>query len=410
MRILQLHTRHREAGGEDSVVDAEAAVLRAAGHEVVRHQAANPDRALPSVGAFAQAVWNQGAARAVARLVTARRPDVAHVHNTWYAMSPSVVVTLSRLGVPVVVTLHNYRLHCANGLLFREGRPCEECLTGGALPALRHRCYRGSWATSAVAAATIGVHRRMQSWTGSVDRFIVLGDFARDRSAAGGLPPAKVVVRENFTEDPGARPRPPSASAEVLLVGRMAPEKGLPLAMAAWDRARVPGMSLAVLGDGALRPAFEQAAPPGVSFVGRLGRDEVVRRMLRARALVFPTLWYEAGMAMVLIEAMAAGLPYVATDQAGAAPQGPDPGAVSRVATGDVEAFSQGIRLLADDARVDGAGRDGRGAYEQRHTPARGLATLEAVYASAIACRRARWERSERLPPPRPPSRPGASG
>lgn len=409
MRILQLHARHREAGGEDSVVDAEAAVLRAAGHEVVQHQAANPERTLPSACTFAQAVWNQGAARAVARLVTTQRPDVAHVHNTWYALSPSVVVTLSRLGVPVVVTLHNYRLHCANGLLFREGRPCEECLTGGSLPGLRHRCYRGSWATSGVAALTIGIHRRMESWTGSVDRFIVLSDFARDRSAAGGLPPAKVVVRENFTEDPGPRPYPPSASREVLLVGRMAVEKGLPLAMAAWDRAKVPGLRLAVVGDGALRPVFEQAAPLGVSFVGRLGRDEVVRRMLSARGLVFPTLWYEAGTAMVLIEAMAAGLPYVATDQAGAAPEGPGLGAVTRAVTGDVEALARGIRLLADDARVDGAGIDGRGVYEQRYTPVQGLATLEAVYAAAVADRRAGLDRSNGPPPPLP-SRSEASG
>lgn len=408
MRILQLHARHREAGGEDSVVDAEAAVLRAAGHEVVQHQAANPERTLPSAGAFAQAVWNQGAARAVARLVTTQRPDVAHVHNTWYALSPSVVVTLSRLGVPVVVTLHNYRLHCANGLFFREGRPCEECLTGGSLPGLRHRCYRGSWATSGVAALTIGIHRRMESWTGSVDRFIVLSDFARDRSVAGGLPPAKVVVRENFTEDPGPRPYPPSASREVLLVGRMAAEKGLPLAMAAWNRAKVPWLRLAVVGDGALRPVFEQAAPLGVSFVGRLGRDEVVRRMLSARGLVFPTLWYEAGTAMVLIESMAAGLPYVATDQAGAAPEGLGLGAVTRTVTGDVEALARGIRLLADDARVDRAGIEGRGVYEQRYTPVQGLATLEAVYAAAVADRRAGLDRSNGPPPL--PSRPEASG
>jgi hypothetical protein len=163
LRVLQVHTHYREEGGEDSVVRAEAELLRSAGHDVVVHQARNPSGALATGASLAMSPWNPLAAREVRRLAERVRPDVAHVHNTWYALSPSVLAALSAAAVPVVMTLHNYRLLCANAQLFRDGRPCEDCVGSHPWHGVRHRCYRGSALASAPAAATIAFNGRRQT-------------------------------------------------------------------------------------------------------------------------------------------------------------------------------------------------------------------------------------------------------
>src|SRR4029450_5924212 len=128
VRVLQLHTPYRQPGGEDAVVRAEAEVLRRSGHEDVQHQVQNPPGAAGAIGSLVLSPWNPLQARKVQGLAERIRPDVAHVHNTWYAQSPAVLWALRRSGVPTVMTLHNYRLVCANGQLFRDGAPCEDCV------------------------------------------------------------------------------------------------------------------------------------------------------------------------------------------------------------------------------------------------------------------------------------------
>jgi len=135
MRVLQLHTRYRQAGGEDMVVAAERAALEGAGHEVHAHIEENPEGPLAASGALLGSLWNPRSARRLVDAVDATRPDVAHVHNTWFATSPSVLSVLRRRRVPVVMTLHNYRLVCANAMFLRDGAPCEKRLT--ARPGLR---------------------------------------------------------------------------------------------------------------------------------------------------------------------------------------------------------------------------------------------------------------------------------
>src|SRR5215207_2908686 len=144
MRVLQLHTRYREPGGEDRVLAAEAELLRSAGHEVEQVLAENPESAAATATALLRSPWNGASRRAVERAVAAFRPDVAHVHNTWFALSPSVVAALGAAAVPTVMTVHNYRLMCVNGMFLRNGRPCTDCLGRVPWPGVRHRCYRGS--------------------------------------------------------------------------------------------------------------------------------------------------------------------------------------------------------------------------------------------------------------------------
>src|SRR5918998_3262883 len=150
MKVLQVHARYRHEAGEDAVVDAEGALLRSAGHEVVPFHTESPSSLPAAATSLLTSSWNVAAARRVDEAVRQHRPDVAPVHNTWFALSGSVLEHIDRAGVPVVMTLHNYRLGCISRDLFRDGAPCTSCLGRSPAPGVLHRCYRGSFAASAV--------------------------------------------------------------------------------------------------------------------------------------------------------------------------------------------------------------------------------------------------------------------
>jgi glycosyltransferase involved in cell wall biosynthesis len=382
MRILQLHTRYRQPGGEDVVVRAERAALEQGGHEVHEHIEENSASPVRAAAALAGSLWNPLSAKRVINAIDVAQPDVAHVHNTWFASSPSVLSALRWRRIPVVMTVHNYRLVCVNGLFLRDGAPCEKCLDHSPWPAVRHSCYRGSRATSAVAAAGIAVHRGLGTWSRFVDRFIVLSEFARDRLVRAGLPSHRLVPGSNFVEDPGSRSSAPSESRDVLFVGRLSPEKGLHVLLDAWRTGVCRGLRLDIIGDGPERARLEKSAPPGVAFLGRRPAAEVMGRLLRTRALVIPSVWYE-GQPLTALEGLAAGTPLVVSG-IGGLPEvlgGGDAGWISPPNRSD--ALARILEQLADDHAVDARGTHARQRYVDAYTRPAAVARLEAVYATA---------------------------
>ena len=386
MRVLQLHSRYREPGGEDAVVQAEAALLRQRGHEVVQHEVHNPSDAAAAAGSLALAPWNPLAARSVQRLAEQARPDVAHVHNTWYALSPAVVWALRRAGVPTVMTLHNYRLLCANAQLFRDGAPCEDCVGASPWHGVQHGCYRDSVLASLPAAATIALHDRLRTWTRRVDLFLVLNEFARARFVRGGLPPDRIQVKPNFVPDPGRRSTPAGSSGTVLYVGRLSPEKGVEVLVDAWRRLDEGPLELVVIGDGPLRERLQRRPAARLRFEGRLPAAEVRRRMLEARALVLPSVWYE-GQPMAVLEALAAGLPVLGAD-IGAVPELLAPlGRDWLVTPGTAASWTASLQGLLDRERVDAASGRARELYERSFSAAPAARALEDAYRRAQASR-----------------------
>lgn len=377
MRILQIHTRYRQAGGEDAVVAAEAELLRRAGHEVVQWQTANPMASGPAAVALVKSAWNRSAADTFATEIDGSF-DVAHVHNTWYATSPSILPVLTERGIPIVMTLHNYRLTCANALLLRDGSPCELCVGAAPWSAVRYACYRRSRVESLLAARAIAVNRRKNVWADGVDRFLALTEFARATMVRSGLPEDKVVVKPNFVEDPGPRPAPPSTSRNVLFVGRLSREKGVATLIDAWDRARPAGLELTIAGDGDLADELRARGTPGVTFTGRIDGAEVRRLMLSSRALVFPSEWYE-GMPITLLEAMAAGLPILASDLGSMTEMIEPLGAEWLVTAASVDAWATALAGL-EQAAVDEAGVVARATWTTRYSPAVAVDALEAAY------------------------------
>jgi glycosyltransferase involved in cell wall biosynthesis len=389
MRVLQVHAGYRQTGGEDAVVAAEAQLLVAAGHEVVPFQVENPRSPVGAALALGMAPWNPTAARALRRVAEEVRPDVAHVHNTWFALSPAVLPALRRAGVPVVMTLHNYRLVCANAQLYRDGGPCEDCVGRSPWPGVRHRCYRGSATLSAPVAATIALHRWRGTWHRDVDLFLALNGFARSVLVRGGLPADRVEVKPNFTPDPGPRPQPPARARTLLYVGRLDGQKGVDVLLDAWAGAGGRRLELVVVGDGPARRGLERRGVSWVRFTGALDSPEVRALMLSARALVFPSRSYE-GQPMVVLEALAAGLPVVASGLGGMPELLGPSGAGWLAEAGDPGSWVAALDHLDDDAGVDRAGRAARVLYERSFSEPVATRALVDAYrrARAAAARR----------------------
>lgn len=365
------------------MVAAEADALRRAGHTVHQHIAQNPTSSLDSIVALARSRNNKRAKASIAATISDFEPDIIHVHNTWFSLSSSVFDAASEAGCPVVMTVHNYRLGCLGVDLFRGSSVCTACVGRAPVRGVLHGCYRDSRALSAVAAVEVMSTRRRGSLT-SVDRFVAPSGFMADRLIDMGIPADRLVVKPHFTADVGERPSPPSASNEVLFIGRLAPGKGLEVLLRAWerrDRSALPDLRLCIIGDGPLASELHESAPRDVEFAGWTPYDEVQRRMLAARALVFPSEWYEP-FGMVLIEAMSAGLPVLASSASDAAKiTATAPEFVSPA--GDDHALAAVFGALTDTA-VDDAGRAARSRFEAVYTESVGVRDIEALYQSVL--------------------------
>jgi glycosyltransferase involved in cell wall biosynthesis len=316
--VLFVHNRYQERGGEDAVFEAEASLLEANGHRVGRLVFDNRDlpeapSAVDALRLGAATVWSRPARRRLKQALAELAPEVVHFHNTFPQVSPAAYSVCHDAGAAVVQTLHNYRLVCANGLLYRDGAPCEECVGRRvALPALRHACYRGSRAQTGAVVSMLALHRLRGTWGKDVDVYIAPSQFLRDKLIEGGLSAERIAVKPNFLEpDPGPKT---CAGDYALFVGRLTPSKGVETLLDAYRR-RDDLPPLHVVGDGELSSAVEDAAhrDDRIVYRGRLGREGVMAEMGGAACLVFPSRLYES-FGLVAIEAMASGVPVVASN------------------------------------------------------------------------------------------------
>jgi glycosyltransferase involved in cell wall biosynthesis len=386
MRVLVVHNRYQQRGGEDAVAEDETALLRAAGHAVDTVLVSND--AIAGFADKVRAALDIADGRlmrdVVAEAVRRFRPDVVHVHNFFPLLSPAVHARVRALGPATVQTLHNFRMTCAGATLLRDGAPCELCVGRSPLPGIVHRCYRGSLTGSAALAHMIAAHRRQGTWRRDVDRFIVLSRFAHDIFVRAGVPAERIVVKPNAVDD--AAPADGGARAGVLFVGRLSEEKGVRVLL---DAARLTCAPITVIGDGPLASALRGSAPDNVRFSGGLTRAAARAAMAWARVLVMPSIWYE-GFPVTVAEAFAAGTPVIAS-RIGALAEIVEDGRTGwLVEPGNVTDLAAAIdRAVADPHDSARRGAAARETYLVRYTARTALASLEAIYAEAIASRRA---------------------
>lgn len=306
MRILFVHNTYQHRGGEDSVVEAEIALLRSCGHAVEIYSRSNDDVAsMPPLALARHTLWSSRTTHDLVKLMRGFRPDIIHTHNTFPLISPSIYWAAERAGVPVVQTLHNFRMMCLNALFLREGQVCEDCL--GHLPwrGVARKCYRGSGAASAVLAGMLTLHRGLGTYRNKVARYIALNDFCRRKFIEGGLPAERIAVKPNFVDFPA----PEALNRQGLLfVGRLSLEKGV--ATLAEAMAVLSDVKLRVMGDGPEATLLDSVA--GVTKLGNQQSEVVRQEMSSAVALVVPSICYE-NFPRTIVEAFACGLPVIAS-------------------------------------------------------------------------------------------------
>ncbi|PSB25596.1 glycosyltransferase family 4 protein [Stenomitos frigidus] len=384
MHILAVHNLYQIRGGEDECYEAEIKLLKDAGHEVDAYEETNDRVASLSKAQMAiKTVWSQDAYQAVKQRLAQQTYDVMHVQNFFPLISPSVYYAAREQGVPVVQTLHNYRLLCPNALFFRNGSVCEDCL-GKAVPypGVLHGCYRENRLASAGVTAMLAFHRAKQTWTETVDRYITLTEFARQKFIEGGLPAHKIFVKPNFVDpDPGVGE---GQGGYALYVGRLSVEKGLDTLLAAWAQLEHP-LPLKIVGDGPLADQVVEATQrmPHVTWLGRKPMTEVHALMGNAMCLVFPSKWYET-FGRVAIEAFAKGTPVVASD-IGAIAELVESGRTGLLfEPASPQALAAKVEwLLANPAKLAHMRQNARAEFEAKYTATKNYHQLMAIYASA---------------------------
>lgn len=388
MRVLLVHNRYRSRfpSGENAVVEDEAALLTQHGCEVdvlsvesddIESWSSTQKLALP-----ARVVWSREGARLVSAAIRSTAPDVVHVHNTFPLLSPAVLRSAKATGVPVVITLHNFRPLCASGMFLRHGQVCETCLTArSSLPAIVHGCYRDSRLTSIPVAAMIAVHRRARTWTDYVDRAICPTNFSRDKFIAAGWPAKKLVTKYNTAMAP-AEPRR-GAGAGFVVLSRLTPEKGIDSLLSAWRDAALGGAEqLTIIGSGEDEARLREIAAniKNVRFAGQLPRDEALRRVAQARALLVPSRWYEV-FPRTIAEAYALGVPVIAS-RIGALAEIVEDGRTGLLTGVDApKELASALRAVAsDDPLAERLGRGAHTAYLDRYSPQASTDALIAIY------------------------------
>lgn len=379
MKILQVHNTYTSKTGEETVVEEEKRILEKHGHEVIQFVKDNSD-----LGAFSltqklkmygSLLSSKTIATELADHIDAEQPDVCHVHNTFPIITPVVYEVCQAKKLPVVQTLHNYKMVCTNSIMFREGQVCEECLGKNLYNSIKFKCYRNSYLATAAQAHVIQYHRNKGTWQHQVDRYVCLTHFQKDKLIYGGLPADKVTVKPNFIGHSGL---PVVQEDFFLFVGKIGDYKGLQDLLYLFRHNSHSKFIL--IGNSEEPEQFDEFN--NVVYLGEQGTDVVLDHMRRCKAVIFPSLNYE-GMPMVILEAFSHKKPVISRDR----------GAMSSM----IEAGYNGLKyeelddlvdavkqFEEDGALVDELGENAYTEYLEKYSEEQGYQNLVNLYEELI--------------------------
>jgi len=384
MRVLIIHNHYQDPGGEDVVFQQEKALLEDT--EAVFTLTFRNRKGWKGVWQTAWSPWNIWAAIRVKRAIRQYRPDVVHIHNLHYAVGPLAIRVAGQLGIPTVLTLHNYRLLCPSATLFHAGRIFTDSLRANfPWKAVRLGVHSGSIIKTWWLACNVWLHKKLGTWR-SVNRYIVLTHFAKQLfvDSSLGVSENRIAVKPNFVRPP-YRTEPMKRGKHFLFVGRLTEEKGVATLLQAFSGTDYP---LRIAGDGPLRNTVLRscAQHPNIVYLGALTPEGVHSELQACSVLIFPSVWYE-GMPMTLIEAFSVGTSVIASDL-GAMQAMVRHGENGWLFTaGDPNALRQAAaQWLAIDAADRQQLRDGaREAYERHYTPEKNKVSMLGIYKSVVS-------------------------
>jgi len=394
MKVLVIHNSYQQPGGEDVVVSEESRLLESQGHTVVRYERSNHEIERMSntqrLLMVKDIVYSGESKREIGELLFREKPELVHVHNTFMMISPSVYEACREAKIPVLQTLHNFRLLCPGWNLCRGGKICEECIETGLWRGVWHGCYRKSHVMTAAVALMLQFHRMRGTWNDSVDGYVALSEFARQKFIDSGLPAEKIHVKPNFVgHDPGVKKQ---AGKYALFVGRLSPEKGIETLISAWGKMKI-SIPLVIVGDGPLRKSLESEVASqylsAVTFKGWLTREETLVSMKQAAFMVTPSVWYE-GFPMSIAEAFACGTPVLCSRLGGMREIVEDKRTGLHFNSGDADDLARKVEWAwSQPDRMAEMGRAARKEYEVRYTAEKNYNTLMQIYEQTMrACAR----------------------
>jgi len=389
MRILIVHNHYGRfaQGGEANVMNAEAQLLAEHGHEVMKFERTNAEiyetgTLTKKISAFCNLRWSQKSYQEIKKVIRSFRPDIMHVHNYKYVLTPSIFGAAKDLGVSTVLTLHNYRLACPGGQFLRNGSVCEDCLDGFPYRMLWHRCASDNFFKNLAQFYLYWGTRQRKLLTPWVDAYIALSDFGKSKFAVAGLPREQIFVKPNFIDDPLIVNKQKPSTVGAIFVGRLSKEKGVDILIDAWRDIDYP---LKIVGDGPLLAKLREKTTPRISFEGSLPHVDSLQQVSQSGFFMLPSVWYE-GCPMTLIEAMALGKPVIASDL------GPRQEMVKDGYNGflypphDVNALQRKVmELIENPALRDQMGCNARSTYVENYTPEKNYTRLMDIYRYAIS-------------------------
>jgi glycosyltransferase involved in cell wall biosynthesis len=378
MRIIVAHNNYIHRGGEDSVVESEIGMLRAFGHQLIEYRKDNIEiSGISKVSLLLNTLWSRKTAADIKKLIENFQPDIIHVHNTFPLISPSLFWAANQAGIPVIQTLHNFRLLCLNAMFLRGDKVCQDCLGHLPLLGVARKCYRGSVVESASLASMITLHRGLATYRKKITKYIALNEFCRQKFIEGGLPASRIVVKPNFVDLPTQEKL---RRHDFLFVGRLSKEKGIKTLMQAIKL--LPGSSIRVAGVGPESELLDHVQ--GVVGLGSLSIDEVQHEMHSSMALVLPSLWFE-NFPRTIVEAFSCALPVIAS-RLGALTELVEHGDTGLLfEPGNPQDLAEKMKWATENpSKMEAMGRNARAKYLAEFTAERNHQQLISIYKDAI--------------------------
>jgi len=386
MKILIVHNKYLEPGGEDEVVEAERRMLEGFGHEVVSYVRSNENiRALNLWGKVSfvikDAYWSHKTYHEIRELIKKEKPNLAHFHNTFHYISPAAYDACFDEHLPVVQSIHNYRFFCPIGTFYRNNRVCEDCIHFGRKSAIIHKCWKNSYVASGVLVGILNSMEKRNIFS-RIGHFIVFSEFSRKKLIGYGFPKEKISLKPNFLDvDPGISKE---EGKYVLFAGTLRPYKGILTLLKAWKNLKTK-IPLKIVGSGPLRgeiESFIQDQP--IELSGQKSPSELFDMIKESLFVIVPSECYET-FSMVTMEAYACGIPVIASHIGALGDIVDDHKTGLFFKPGDFNDLSKKVDILLNDRwLINEMGKNARRKYEKQYTPKSVYGSLIKAYQKAI--------------------------